>query len=179
MMIHELDVPRLRTIDSSFDRDLEAIVARATERRIKDRIATAGELATYLQLYLDGQPLSIRPPSKVELGRRWVRRHKGRVATGCAAVVLLITASIGAWYWDMYVRTHTTYYENVIKRWGVMEGVARISKQEAGHKARTFKFSRRGRRGPVVAVEAINGHGVCTPSPGLGAYIDWARRGSG
>ena len=61
------DVPRLRTIDRAFDRDLEAIVARATERRASDRIAAADRFAEYLQLYLDGQPLPIRPPSSTEL----------------------------------------------------------------------------------------------------------------
>ena len=35
--------------DGGLDRDLEAIVARATERRVGDRIATAGQLAEYLQ----------------------------------------------------------------------------------------------------------------------------------
>ena len=43
-LVHDQDVPRLRTIDPSLDRDLEAIVARATERRAADRIATAGQL---------------------------------------------------------------------------------------------------------------------------------------
>jgi serine/threonine protein kinase len=58
--VHDEDVPRLRSVDSSLDRDLEAIVARATERRVADRIATAGRLAEYLQLYLEDKPLPIR-----------------------------------------------------------------------------------------------------------------------
>ncbi len=51
------DVPRLRSIDRRFDRDLDAIVGRATERRASDRIASAGRLAELLQLWLDGKPL--------------------------------------------------------------------------------------------------------------------------
>ena len=61
-MIHQKDVPRLREVDPGFDRDLEAIVGRATEREIDKRIQTAEELADYLDLYLAGEPLPIRPP---------------------------------------------------------------------------------------------------------------------
>ena len=62
-MVFDQDVPRLRSVDAMYDRDLEAICARATERRASDRIASPGLLAEYLQLYLDGQPLPIRPPT--------------------------------------------------------------------------------------------------------------------
>ena len=53
---------------SDLDADLEAIVARATERDVDSRIATARQLAEYLQLYLEGKPLPIRPPGVVEHG---------------------------------------------------------------------------------------------------------------
>jgi WD40 repeat protein/serine/threonine protein kinase/tetratricopeptide (TPR) repeat protein len=86
--VHGEDVPRLRRIDPGLDRDLEAIVARATERRVADRIPSAGQLAAYLQLYLEGKPLPIRPPTVTEMARRWVRDHKALV--GSAAVFLLL-----------------------------------------------------------------------------------------
>ena len=60
-MVLEADVPRLRSVDPTIDRDLEAIVARATERGVADRIPTAGQLANYWQMYLDGEQLPIRP----------------------------------------------------------------------------------------------------------------------
>jgi serine/threonine protein kinase/HEAT repeat protein len=89
-LVHSEDVPRLRQVDPSFDPDLEAIVARATERNADDRIQSAGKLAEYLQLYLDGKPLPIRPPTRWELARRWSREHKVLVRT---AVVLLLAAA--------------------------------------------------------------------------------------
>jgi tetratricopeptide (TPR) repeat protein len=87
-MVHDQDVPRLRTVDPGFDRDLEAIVARATERRVADRIATAARLAEYLQLYLDGKTLPIRPPTILELAGRWA--HKNGAALGTAAAFLIL-----------------------------------------------------------------------------------------
>ena len=92
-------MPALRTIDPTFDRDLEAIVARATERRAADRIATAGKLAEYLQLYLDGLPLPIRPPTTAEMVGRWVRAHKplvGSVSAATLAIVLTVVDCVRA-----------------------------------------------------------------------------------
>ena len=93
-LVYDRDVPRLRTIDPTLDRDLEAIVARATERRAADRIATAGQLAEYLQLYLDGQPLPIRPPTTAEVVRRWVRDHKPAAAALLAIVTTIAIAFV-------------------------------------------------------------------------------------
>jgi|GEM_PF-2185803 len=95
-MIHQKDVPRLCDIDPGFDRDLEAIVARATEREIDKRIHSAEELADYLDLYLAGAPLPIRPPTTGELIGRWVRRRKAIVGSVLVAVVML-SAMLG-WF---------------------------------------------------------------------------------
>ena len=92
------DVPRLRTIDRAFDRDLEAIVARATERRASDRIAAADRFAEYLQLYLDGQPLPIRPPSSTELLGRWIREQRQLVASIAGAAILVIATVVVAFW---------------------------------------------------------------------------------
>jgi WD40 repeat protein/serine/threonine protein kinase len=95
-LVHEEDVPRLRSIDPSLDADLEAIVARGTERRVADRIQSAGQMAEYLQLFLDGRPLPIRPPSTVEMVWRWVREHKPLVGSVAAAsLAVIVTAVIG------------------------------------------------------------------------------------
>ena len=83
-MIDERDVPLLRSIEPGFDRDLEAIVARATERRVSDRIPSARMLAQYLDLYLQGSPLPIRPPTVLERTTRWLRRNPA----GAALIVM-------------------------------------------------------------------------------------------
>jgi serine/threonine protein kinase/Flp pilus assembly protein TadD len=84
------DVPRLRQIDPAVDRDLEAIVARATERDLNRRIKSAGQLAEYLSLYLEGKPIPIRTPSTREVLWRWVKAHKERVGLVAALILLLL-----------------------------------------------------------------------------------------
>jgi tetratricopeptide (TPR) repeat protein/serine/threonine protein kinase len=99
-LVHDVDLPKLRAIEPGLDRDLEAIVARATERRPSARIGSAGRLAEYLQLYLDGKSLPIRPPGVREQLWRWLHRRKGLVtglaATG-AALALAVTLAVVLW----------------------------------------------------------------------------------
>src|SRR5215475_3504737 len=145
MLLHDSEVPSVRTVDPSLDRDLEAIVARATERRVSDRIKTAGQLAEYLQLYLDGKPLPFLQPSIPEKCWRWVRRHRRAVAAGCAGLVLLSAAAAGVWYWDAYHRPHVAYYAGDRDRNGELEGVGEVSASVAGYRAFTQKMHRQGR----------------------------------
>ena len=97
-LIYESDVPPLRTIDPGFDRDLEAIVLRATERRASDRIASAGKLADYLQLYIDGRPLPIRARGRVERLNRWALRHRAVLIPATAAALLVVVVAAIAWW---------------------------------------------------------------------------------
>lgn len=90
------DVPRLREINADFDADLDAIVARATERNTDDRIQSAERLAEYLDLYLDGKPLPIRPPTTAEMVRRWVREHRPLVRSAAVAALVVIASVITA-----------------------------------------------------------------------------------
>jgi WD40 repeat protein/serine/threonine protein kinase len=90
------DVPRLREIDPSLDADLEAIVARATERSAEARLQTARELADYLDLYLADKPLPIRPPSAREAVSRWIRQHRPLVATAMTALLAVIAVTVVA-----------------------------------------------------------------------------------
>ena len=103
------DVPRLRRVDPSLDRDLEAIVARATERSVADRIPTAGRLAEYLQLYLEGKPLPIRPPGLRERAARWVRRQPALAAFMALFVLSLLAGTGVSTYFA--VESHANYLE--------------------------------------------------------------------
>lgn len=87
-MVHERDVPRLRSLEPELDRDLEAIVAQAVHRDEARRTPNAGELARHLRLYLEGRPLPIRQASLRELTARWASEHRSLVAGAVAAGVL-------------------------------------------------------------------------------------------
>lgn len=115
--VYERDVPLLRSIDPNFDRDIEAIVARATERNAEDRLESAAELVTCLDLYLDGKPIPIRTPGLAEMFWRWVKAHKALVGTIAGSTVTVVTVFIVAFI------LITIAHQN--------EKIARIAEEEA------------------------------------------------
>jgi eukaryotic-like serine/threonine-protein kinase len=87
--------PKLRSLNSSLDRDLETICARCLEQDPKARYQSAGQLADDLQRWLENRPIVARPVAIPERAWRWSRRNpKLLVATmlgilvGAAAIWL-------------------------------------------------------------------------------------------
>jgi hypothetical protein len=76
-----------------------------------------------------------------------------------AAVVLAVGG--GYLYWHLFLGEHREYYNAFAKRWGVLEGVERVSAADAEQRSRTLRFLRKGRLGPVTRVDAIDGSGIC------------------
>jgi tetratricopeptide (TPR) repeat protein/tRNA A-37 threonylcarbamoyl transferase component Bud32 len=85
--------PKLRSLASHVDRDLEIICDRCLERDPADRYQSAAELADDLQSWLDDRPIRARPPSALLHARRWVRRNR-TLAAALAVLVLVAGASI-------------------------------------------------------------------------------------
>ena len=86
------------------------------------------------------------------------RRRTLLMRAGALAAVLLTLAG-GGLYWDLYVREHDEYYNSYAKRLGAFEGVGRVPADDAAHRSRTLRFVRKGRLGPVIRVDAIDGSG--------------------
>jgi serine/threonine protein kinase len=93
------ETPRVRSVDPSVPRPLEAICARAMARIPEDRYESAAALAEDVQRWLADEPVTAyREPLRVRLGRK-LRRHRSLVAG--AAVVLLsvsIVSTVLAWF---------------------------------------------------------------------------------
>src|SRR5205823_8472309 len=82
---------RLRRIAPAVGRDLEAIVHKCLEKSPDARYATAGDLATDLGRWLDGEPVRARHVGTMDRTLKWVRRRPilaGLYATTAALVVL-------------------------------------------------------------------------------------------
>ena len=89
------------------------------------------------------------------------RTRRRRLLTRVAALgaVLLAVAGAGL-YWDLYLHEHEEYYNSFAKRWGVLEGLGPVPADDAAHRSRTLRFVRKGRHGPVIRVDAIDGSGA-------------------
>jgi len=82
----------LRRVRRNIPQELETIVGKAMAKNPEDRYASAQELSDDLRRYLEDRPILARPPSLVDLGAKWARRHRPWVA---AAAVLLVLAIVG------------------------------------------------------------------------------------
>ena len=93
----EKRAPKLRSLVSKVDRDLETICARCLEREPTLRYPSAGDLAEDLERWLDGRPVVARPVSFPVRIWRWGRRNPKLAASvagsilGGLGVLILVT----------------------------------------------------------------------------------------
>jgi hypothetical protein len=142
-------------------RDLETICLKCLRKDPKGRYDSAEVLANDLRRFLDNCPILARPAGLWERTVKWRRRHPAAAALLAGAVLLLLTGgAVAFWYWDSYWRVKIEYYTHLTSRWGVREGVGRLTEEEASHRQASYKFYRRG--GRVERVDAVNGLGELT-----------------
>ncbi|MCA9244960.1 MAG: tetratricopeptide repeat protein, partial [Phycisphaerales bacterium] len=88
---------RQPTPPRQFNRDLPAEVAtialKAIEKEPARRYQSAGEMADDLRRYLDGLPISARPPSSIYYLRKLVARNK--LATGLGSSLFIAVTTLG------------------------------------------------------------------------------------
>ena len=90
LIVKQRGAPNRRTLKSMLRGDLDAIVAKALEKQQANRYASAGELATDIQRYLDRRPVQARPDSiGIHIGR-FAQRHKTTVIAALIGVGVLI-----------------------------------------------------------------------------------------
>lgn len=75
--------------------DLDWIVMRALEKRPEDRYASVSEMAEDVRRSMADEPILAHAPSRREVVRKFVRRHKFGVAAGAAVACALIAGVIG------------------------------------------------------------------------------------
>jgi serine/threonine protein kinase len=83
---------------SAIDRDLDWIVMKALEKDRTRRYETANGLARDVQRYLDNEPITARPPSRLYRFQKLVRRNKLAFASASAvAAALVIGLGVATW----------------------------------------------------------------------------------
>ena len=89
------DFPPPRTVNPQVPKDLDLICRKCLSREPRERYETASELSADLRRWRAGEPISARPPTRVERTRRWVRKHPVRAVAVLAAGAL---AGLGVWF---------------------------------------------------------------------------------
>ena len=90
----DADPPPLRRARPGTPRDLELICGRCLAKDPRDRYASADAVADDLANFLAGRPVSVRPVSPLEAGRKWARRNPAlaRMAAVLALAALTLAA---------------------------------------------------------------------------------------
>src|SRR4051794_9526646 len=84
----DVPAPKLRSLASSCDRDLETICERCLERDAKARYRSAGELAKGFERWVDGRPIFSPPVFPPPRMWRWRGRNPKLVGSGGALLLL-------------------------------------------------------------------------------------------
>ncbi len=114
------------------------------------------------------------PDAEKRRQRRAFRRGVLR-ASGVAAALFAAAAACGFWYWDSHIRDHAAYFNTIVKRFGVFEGVGPLTTADVAARSLSFKVVTEGRHGPVVRVEAVNSRDELNPDNNVGTYLRRAR----
>ncbi|PYP81574.1 MAG: hypothetical protein DMD35_00960 [Gemmatimonadetes bacterium] len=73
--------------------DLDWITLKALEKERDRRYQTAAELAADIERYLSHRPVSARPPSRVYLTRKFIRRHRLGVTFAATTALLIVVGA--------------------------------------------------------------------------------------
>jgi hypothetical protein len=136
------------------DADLQQLVDRRL-LRFEDRLGTRHvELAHDLLTGLVQKSRERREQARLQ--------HQLRVARIRAAIwaVLAVSAiAVPVLYWFAYVHPSVSYYASFMRRNGSYELTGRLSGSEITRRAESLRVTRKGFRGEMQAIEAINGYG--------------------
>ncbi|HMF11382.1 MAG TPA: serine/threonine-protein kinase [Gemmataceae bacterium] len=100
-LLHQIlhDEPRPpRSVDPSIPPELETIVLKAVGKTPTERYATARDFADDLQRFLRDEPILARRQTRIQLARKWLRRHPSVPVASVVVLVLLAVGSlVAAW----------------------------------------------------------------------------------
>jgi WD40 repeat protein len=101
------EFPPPRKVNPRLPLDLELVCLKCLSREPHARYPTAGGLERDLRAWLDGRPISVRPPGPAEAAARWVSRHRGPTAIGGLALLLFFAVTAVAVFLVFNTRLQT------------------------------------------------------------------------
>ena len=90
MQVLEREPVPPRQLNPKVPLDLETICLRCLEKDRRRRYASAAELSAELRRFLNGEPIKVRPISKVERMWRWCKRNPAVAGFSMLALTLLL-----------------------------------------------------------------------------------------
>jgi hypothetical protein len=168
-LTHEFLVTQITTWIEASERDRTKMLEMLT--RAYEVYQVTGQLLSpqALEMLAPWQDQLVLPEAQqafLAQSERALRRRRAtlwRSVAGAAAVLMLLLGGGSLWYWDAYQREHVEHYANVITRWGLPEGVGRLTADQVRQRNTSLAFHKHGRRGPVHEIRLVNSRDVYPP----------------
>jgi tetratricopeptide (TPR) repeat protein len=77
--------------------DLNSITMKALEKAREQRYLSVSDLAADIQRYLDHRPVLASRPSRIYRAHKFLRRHRGRILSIAAGILLLVLSGVATW----------------------------------------------------------------------------------
>ncbi len=144
--IAEASPPRPRGVRPAVPRDLETICLKALEKDPADRFTTAEAFAEELRRWLADEPLTIRPPTRWEKFRRWLRGQRPAVRWLLVAAAVFLAASIVLGWRTWFLQEKAALEAEArarVQAWGLLDQAwHRVRSPEVGRRIETQKLLR-------------------------------------
>jgi serine/threonine protein kinase len=100
LRIQEAVPPRPSALSARADSELDSILLKALEKEKDRRYPSAAALAADIRRYLAGEPILARPPSRLYVVRKQLRRHRQGATAVAGTAVLLLALVVGVIWWQ-------------------------------------------------------------------------------
>jgi WD40 repeat protein len=130
---------QVSTLVKSLHRELEWIPLRAMRKERERRYESAADLAEDIDNYLNGNPLTAGPESRVYKARKFVRRNRTLVSAVTAVLIVLIVGIISTSIFAFKEKRARIETEEERNRAIESEGVAQEQRQRAEERAESLR----------------------------------------
>jgi len=137
--IAEEEVKRPREIRKEVDRELEALLLKALAHDPEKRYRSAGDLAQDIQNYLNGDPLTAKPPTTAYFLRKRIAKYRGPVIATSSVLALLIGMAVFSYVRISRERTRAVAAEKLARDRLVETQHARDNARGEANKASAVK----------------------------------------
>lgn len=122
-------------VTGNYSKELKELVEKCLSKETWDR-PRASQIKEQTELFLKTGKWT-QEQSKGGISKKTV------ISIAAAAIILLIVS--GLWVWD-YNKVKVRYYKDYVEQWGVPQGIGKLSKNEASHSHRHYKFESKKRK---------------------------------
>ena len=107
-----------------------------------------------------------------ELRRALARARRRTTVAAATAVLALAGVAYSVYYWLAYIHPTSAYYRNFSNELGVIVPYGKINLQTVHHRKVSFSVTRKGFRGEILSLEAVDRNGKPTMQNGLSTLLN-------